>query len=86
VYLLKTYESDPELVEKSQNMEYWLDNVLVYGMISGEVFSTTCGLNLYFPTTPDQWNYFMEDINTLIFYTSDIVRGWGDFLYRFVQY
>jgi len=86
VYLLKTYESDPELVEKSQNVEYWLDKAFVYGMISGEVYSTTYGLSLYFPTTPDQWNCFVEDINTLLFYTSGIVSGWGDFLYWFVQY
>lgn len=85
VYMLKTYESDLELVNRAQNVEDWLYNAVVYGKISGNVYLTSYGLSIYFPTTPDEWNNFINDINKLLFYTDGIVSGWGYFLYEFVQ-
>jgi hypothetical protein len=83
--MLKTYESDLELVNRAQNVEDWLYNAVVYGKISGNVYLTSYGLSIYFPTTPDEWNNFINDINKLLFYTDGIVSGWGYFLYEFVQ-
>lgn len=85
LYMLKTYESDSELVDRALDVEYWLYTAFVYGRLERNVYSTTCGLSIYFPTTPDEWNDRVNDINTLFFYTGGIVSGWGDFLYEFVQ-
>jgi len=85
LYMLETYESDSELVDRALDVEYWLYTAFVYGRLERNVYSTTCGLSIYFPTTPDEWNDRVNDINTLFFYTGGIVSGWGDFLYEFVQ-
>ncbi len=86
MYMLKTYESDPQTVEDSQNVEYWLAYAKVYGGVSGEVYSTTAGLSIFFPINSSQWNSRVDDLNTLLFYTDGVVSGWGNFLYWFVQY
>ncbi len=75
-------ESDPQLIQRANQVLSSLNSALIYGKMSPNLGSI--GMSVFFPDSASDWNYFVDDLNTLLFYTDDAVSGWGYFLYNFL--
>ncbi len=70
----------------SQNVLDVLSEAVVYGyFLNGGSSIDISGIGIFFPESVENYNEYLPDMQTLLFYTEEITSGWWNFLRLYVE-